>query len=253
MRGFPSRGLLLGVDATNAMTQLTGHFPDSQDQRNTLRARFRYQLWPRLWLAGGADYGSGLPFDFDGTYAEALAEYGQSAVDRINFDRGRIKPSLAINASVGADVYKSERFTMRLQADGQNLNNRLNVIDFGGLFPGTRLRHREVIFCDSPPVSDAVCQRHSRLTARRCKVFCDNRRPSAELQQPSAPLCAVQAIFIVWLLFVNVLYYVQFGTCSSPALPAGCLPVDFRMRRSKLFSFSSLLPQRCVWVAPLRG
>jgi outer membrane cobalamin receptor len=137
---FPvTGGLFLGVDATNAATQLTGHFPDSQDQRNTLRTRFRYQLWPRLWIAGGADYGSGLPFDFGGTPAEALAQYGQAVVDRVNFDRGRVKPSLSVNASVGADVYKSDRLTMRLQADGQNLNNRLNVIDFGGLFSGNAI------------------------------------------------------------------------------------------------------------------
>jgi outer membrane cobalamin receptor len=137
---FPvTGGLFLGVDATNATTQLSGHFPDSQDQRNTLRTRFRYQLWPRLWVAGGADYGSGLPFDFGGTPEEALAQYGQAVVDRINFDRGRVKPSLSINVSVGADVYKSDRVTMRLQADGQNLNNRLNVIDFGGLFSGNAI------------------------------------------------------------------------------------------------------------------
>ncbi len=137
---FPvTGGLLLGVDATNASTQLTGHFPDSQDQRNTLRARFRYQLWPRLWLAGGADYGSGLPFDYGGTYSDAVAQYGQAVVDRLSFDRGRVKPSLAVSASVGADIYKSERLTMRIQADGQNLNNRLNVIDFGGLFSGNAI------------------------------------------------------------------------------------------------------------------
>jgi hypothetical protein len=137
---FPvTGGLFLGVDATNAATQLTGHFPDSQDQRNTLRTRFRYQLWPRLWLAGGADYGSGLPFDFGGTPDQALSQYGQAVVDRVNFERGRVKPSLSINASVGADVYKSDRLTMRLQADGQNLNNRLNVIDFGGLFSGNAI------------------------------------------------------------------------------------------------------------------
>ena len=60
-------------------------------------------------------------------------------MDRLNFDRGHVKPSLAVNASIGADVYKTERLTMRVQADGQNLNNRLNVIDFGGLFSGNAI------------------------------------------------------------------------------------------------------------------
>jgi hypothetical protein len=39
-------GLFLGDDATTAETQLSGHFPDSQDQRNTVRGRVRYQVHP---------------------------------------------------------------------------------------------------------------------------------------------------------------------------------------------------------------
>jgi len=137
---FPvTGGLLLGDAAVSATTQLTGHFPDSQDQRNTVRTRFRYQVAPRFWFAAGAEYGSGLPFDFAGTYQQALAEYGQDVVDRINFARGRVKPSFAVDVSAGADVYRSERLKVRLQADGENLNNRLNVIDFGGLFSGNAI------------------------------------------------------------------------------------------------------------------
>ena len=137
---FPvTGGLFLGDDATSAASQLTGHFPDSQDQRNTARIRLRYQLVSRLWVAGSAEYGSGLPFEFTGTYDDALAQYGQAVVNRINFDRGRVKPSFALDASVGADVYKNEKISMRLQADVQNLNNRLNVIDFGGLFSGNAI------------------------------------------------------------------------------------------------------------------
>jgi hypothetical protein len=137
---FPvTGGLFLGDDAVSATTQLTGHFPDSQDQRNTARTRIRYNLASRLWIATGAEYGSGLPFDFGGTYSQALAEYGQAVVDRINFDRGRIKPLLSVNASAGADLYKKEGRALRLQADGENLNNRLNVIDFGGLFSGNAI------------------------------------------------------------------------------------------------------------------
>ena len=54
---FPvTGGLFLGDDATAAETQLTGHFPDSQDQRNTVRGRVRYQVAPRFWIAGGIQY-----------------------------------------------------------------------------------------------------------------------------------------------------------------------------------------------------
>jgi hypothetical protein len=132
-------GLFLGDNATAAETQLSGHFPDSQDQRNTLRGRMRYQVRPRFWLAGGMQYDSGLPFQFDGDPATVLAEYGQQILDRISFDRGRIDPSFQVNASAGADLYRGEKTKVKLQADGQNLSNVLDVIDFGGLFSGNAI------------------------------------------------------------------------------------------------------------------
>ncbi|HEY6414049.1 MAG TPA: TonB-dependent receptor [Edaphobacter sp.] len=132
-------GLFLGADADAARTQLVGHFPDSQDQRNTVRTRFEYKVAPRVWVASGASYGSGLPFEFTGNEEDALAQYGPAMVDRVNFARGRVRPQLSVSATVGVDAYKSDRLTMRLQADGDNLNDRLNVIDLGGLFSGTAI------------------------------------------------------------------------------------------------------------------
>jgi hypothetical protein len=137
---FPvTGGLFLADDAAQATTQLAGHFPDSQDQRNTLRSRVRYQLLSRMWIAGSAEYGSGLPFEFTGTYQQALAEYGQAVVDRLNFARGRVRLFFAIDASVGTEIYKNDKVSTRLQADVENLNNRLNVLDFGGLFSGNAI------------------------------------------------------------------------------------------------------------------
>jgi hypothetical protein len=134
---FPvTGGLFLGDDA---IIPTSGHFPDSQDQRNTLRARLRYQLTPRLWLAAGAKYDTGLPFDFEGTQAQALAEYGPQVVDRINFHRGRIDPAFLLSASAGVELHKSDRLQLRLQVDAENLSNVLNVIDFGGLFSGNAI------------------------------------------------------------------------------------------------------------------
>jgi outer membrane cobalamin receptor len=138
-------GLFLGDDATNALAG--GRFPVSQDQRNTVSTRVRYQLVPRAWLAIGGLFGSGLPTEFDGTLQEAVAEFGPQIVDRVDLDRGRVKPSLSVDASAGADLWKKDNFTVRLQADVRNLNNRLNVINFAGLFSGTAL---------APPRSFAV-------------------------------------------------------------------------------------------------
>ncbi|MGB9240743.1 MAG: carboxypeptidase regulatory-like domain-containing protein [Terriglobales bacterium] len=139
-------GLLLGVSKTciiqptgSTCLPLSGHFPDSQDQRHSVRGRLRYQLHPRVWIAGGIQYDTGLPFQIDTSPAQALAEYGPQVIARINFARGRIYPAFQVNASAGADVYKSDRITTRFQIDGQNLNNILNVIDFGGLFSGNAI------------------------------------------------------------------------------------------------------------------
>jgi hypothetical protein len=141
-------GLFLGDDAQGIPT--SGHFPDSQDQRNTVRGRLRYQVHPRFWIAGGVQFDSGLPFDFQCDPSQTLQEciygpggpeqtYGQAVVNRINFARGRILPAFQVNASAGAVVYKSDRMNTVFQIDGQNLNNVLNVIDFGGLFSGNAI------------------------------------------------------------------------------------------------------------------
>ncbi|MGA8216466.1 MAG: TonB-dependent receptor [Candidatus Sulfotelmatobacter sp.] len=132
-------GLFLGNDATGATTQLTGHFPDSQDQRQTIRARVRYQLAPRLWIAVGADYNSGLPFQPDLTPQQYATEYGQVVINHLNFNLGRINPYFTQNASVGVDLYQREKRSIRFQGDVANLGNTLEVIDFGGLFSGNAL------------------------------------------------------------------------------------------------------------------
>jgi hypothetical protein len=141
-------GLFLGDDAQGIPT--SGHFPDSQDQRNTVRGRLRYQIHSRLWIAGGIQYDTGLPFEFQCDPNLTLQQciygpggpaqtYGQAVVNRINFARGRIYPSFQVNASAGAEVYQSDRMNVRFQVDGQNLSDVLDVIDFGGLFSGNAI------------------------------------------------------------------------------------------------------------------
>jgi len=137
-------GLFLGA---NADIPTIGFFPISQDQRNTARGRLRYQVAPRLWIAGGVQFDSGLPFQFqcdpslslDRCIANEVQIYGQQVVDRVNFAQGRIYPTFQVSASAGVDVYKSERLNMRFQVDGQNLTNVVDVIDFGGLFSGNAI------------------------------------------------------------------------------------------------------------------
>jgi hypothetical protein len=129
--------LFLGDDAD----QLTGagSFPISQDQRNTVRSQLRYQPHPRFWIALGGSYSSGLPFQNDGpaNLDFISQQYGTDILSRVNFDRGRIRPSSSIDASAGVEVIHSDKGNLRIQTDVSNLANRLNVINFAGVFSGT--------------------------------------------------------------------------------------------------------------------
>ena len=135
-------GLFLGSDASTALTQTNGRVWDSQDQRHTLHGRLRYQANPRTWLAFGGTYGSGLPTEVSDTPGEmqaAIVQYGQAIVDRVNFQRGRVRPSLSLDVSGGREIWKHDQASARLQAEVQNLNNRLNLINFAGLFSGNTI------------------------------------------------------------------------------------------------------------------
>ena len=96
-------GLFLGSDA-DAVTN-TGTFAVSQDQRNTARARVRFQAPRRVWLAMGATYGSGLPVDTADTDAnDFIPIYGAAIVDRVNLARGRVRPSLSLDTAAGVEL-----------------------------------------------------------------------------------------------------------------------------------------------------
>jgi hypothetical protein len=135
---FPIAGGLFLNDNAPDLLQSTARFPVTQDQRNTGRALLRYQIHPRLWTAWSASYNSGLPSDtLDQDPASLAAQYGSAVVGRVNFDRGRVKPSFSLDASVGAELWRKEKRSVSVQADVLNLTNQLNVINFAGLFSGT--------------------------------------------------------------------------------------------------------------------
>jgi outer membrane receptor protein involved in Fe transport len=131
-------GLLLGDDAVSALAS-TNAFPISQDQRHTLRGRLTYQLSQRAWVAMAASYGSGLPVEFVGDPAQALAQYGSRIVGQVDFEDSRVRPSASIDAALSVIVFKTDRQQIRIQANVVNLTDRLNVVNFAGLFSGTAL------------------------------------------------------------------------------------------------------------------
>ena len=104
-----------------------------------MRDRMRYQAAPRLWIALGSDYNSGLPFQPDLTPQQYATEYGQVVINHLNFNRDRISPYFTQNASVGGRSFSAGKALDSFQADAQNLSNTLEVIDFGGLFSGNAI------------------------------------------------------------------------------------------------------------------
>src|SRR6267378_3542955 len=132
-------GLLLGSDAANALTD-TSKFAVTQDQRNSLRARVRFQAPRHIWLAMGAQYGSGLPASIgNANVNDLLAAFGQRILDRVDLARGRVRPNFSLDVAAGAEIYHKESRSAALQIQVANLANRLNVINFASLFSGTAL------------------------------------------------------------------------------------------------------------------
>jgi outer membrane receptor for Fe3+-dicitrate len=131
-------GLLLGAEAAESLSS-TEQVAITQDQRHSLRTRLSYQIAPRLWTAFEASYGSGLPVEFSGEPDDVLAQYGPRIVERVDVQAGRVKPNLSLDVSAGVDLTRARSRTVRLQADLVNVLDRLNLINFAGLFSGTAI------------------------------------------------------------------------------------------------------------------
>ena len=134
-------GLFLDQGSASLLNQNT-KFPISQDVRNVASAYVRYQIFSRMWTAWTSTYTSGLPVEGTDNLpnkAFLIEQFGTDVVDRVNFDRGRVRPSFTLNASVGFDVFQRERRKVSLQADVSNITDRLNVINFTGLLSGTAI------------------------------------------------------------------------------------------------------------------
>jgi hypothetical protein len=131
-------GLFLGSDAAGVLTT-TSPFAVSQDQRNTARARIRFQAERRVWVATSAQYGSGLPADLSSTQDQGflLSQYGSAILDRVNFDRERTRPTFSLDVAAGVQLYRKELRSVALQIQVLNVTDRVNVINFASLFSGT--------------------------------------------------------------------------------------------------------------------
>ena len=130
-------GFFLGSETAGIAD--TSKFPVSQDQRNTLRARVRFQALERLWFAASAEYGSGLPVDLNGP-ADVnflLQQYGSAILNQVNFGAGRVRPNVSLDAATGATLFHKEGKDVSFEIEGHNLTGKVNVLNFASLFSGT--------------------------------------------------------------------------------------------------------------------
>ncbi len=136
---LPITGGLFLADKATDLLKSTSRFPITQDQRNTVRGRVRIQPWRKFWSALGASYGSGLPVELpqNTDVGDLEQQYGSRILAQVNFDRGRVRPSFSLDASAGFEQQLHEHGKFRIQVDLQNATDRLNVINFAGLFSGT--------------------------------------------------------------------------------------------------------------------
>jgi len=128
-------GLFLGSEAANIPD--TSKFPISQDQRNTARARVRFEATERVWLATSAEFGSGLPADVNGPIDPT--QFDPAILSRVNLAAGRVRPNFSFDAAAGATLYHKEGRDVSFEIEGHNLTDQVNVINFTSLFSGTAI------------------------------------------------------------------------------------------------------------------
>jgi outer membrane receptor protein involved in Fe transport len=135
-------GLFLGEDPQDLF--LKGlKFANDHDQRNEAQFQVSYNHHPSgLYASFSGRYDSGVPVDVEPgtTLAEFVAQgFDPRLFDKIDFQRGRVRPRTILDFSVGADLMKKERVSMNLQFDVQNLTNELFLYNFQSVFSGTHV------------------------------------------------------------------------------------------------------------------
>ena len=132
--------VFVGSDNSSTLAD-NSKFAVTQDQRNTVRARVRAQATKRVWAALSAEYGSGLPVELDDPanidLNFLLAQFGPEILAHVNLDRGRVRPNFSLGAAAGVQLYRKESRSLNIQVEANNLTDRMNVLNFAGLFSGT--------------------------------------------------------------------------------------------------------------------
>jgi hypothetical protein len=139
-------GLFIRGRETEELRDVVRRFPITQDQRNTLASQVRIEVHRRFSWMTGIRYGSGLPVeleDQDGGPSAGPANNIQpispAVLNRVDFERSRVRPNFSLDLAAGLRLWERDAQSVSLQFDMRNATDRLNVINFTGLFSGTAL------------------------------------------------------------------------------------------------------------------
>ena len=92
-----------------------------------------------LTLAASIRYGSGLPVEIEDNADEdiLISQFGEKILGRVNLEGGRVRSNVALDLGSGIRLWRRNQRQLQLRAEVTNVTNRLNVINFAGLFSGT--------------------------------------------------------------------------------------------------------------------
>ena len=133
-------GLFLGEEALQQL-ESSDDIAITQDQRHTIRGRLRYDIIPRVWAAATIRYGSGLPVEIEDAVDEdnLVAQFGAAVLERVDLEGGRVRSNVALDLGSGIRLWRRNQRQLQLRGEVANVTNRLNVINFAGLFSGTAI------------------------------------------------------------------------------------------------------------------
>ncbi|HSQ18897.1 MAG TPA: TonB-dependent receptor, partial [Blastocatellia bacterium] len=135
-------GLFLGEAVDISMRPAGSRINIEEDQRNTDVFQMRYDKLPgKLWTAFGGRHDSGYSVELepDASQEEFAMEFPEKVLDRVNFERGFIKPHTVLDFSIGRDFHVSEHVSLSSQFNIRNLADQFYLITFESVFSGTTI------------------------------------------------------------------------------------------------------------------
>ena len=132
-------GLFLG-EAVELRSKAGQRVNNEEDQRNTLVFQAMYDRLPGgAWMALGGRHDSGFSIELEpGAAPQDFArDFSVKILDRVNFERGFIKPHTVLDFSIGKDIKLNEHVSLSAQFNIRNLAGTFYLISFESVSSGT--------------------------------------------------------------------------------------------------------------------